>query len=619
MSEASPAPGSPAPAESGGAFEPIVPRPGTPSNLEALQQNTALHLTDLIHGVVQSAGAGALEERLARIEARIDSVGALDPQVMERLQQAEARTSSVLKTLQDDVARMQSDLSALAELVTVRVAAVGEVAVPSGFKEGARGEADASPAPAPVPEPVPPVQQQPEDISKLIAGHLVPSNSASSSSAAAPGGRQGRNAGPESVRGAAAGSPHRVNLMGHESVARTWTLEQQVAALEQKAASMSTRLSAMHEGNQRQQTELSEKIHAAVETLSGGSGGSGLSLQGLAGSLEAARAELAPRSEVELVATRLKELRADLIAGKGTLGGAGERSEVIDALQAAQQLASTQLLSLQTHVRTLLRRVEKDAAAEEEAAAAGVTLGSLKDEVHAALAELQAQVTALSEGKADLEQTERALQAKADASVVASKADRVFCESMLARFSVEVGKQLGDLEDTQTQLQDSVQQSVTRLLSGASRNASDSSMPHDPTALYSAEPPPPTPPEARPYSLGGGYDAARIRPASPPAFSVQGIHNEGSLAGSPSRRNRRPDSRPHSAARAGMGLLPTSVFAIADSAPAEVDLQARAFQPRRPQGLVTPGEQVLVRQRPSSSHGRLHGSRSTAGLISAPR
>ena len=141
MSEASPAPGSPAPAESGGAFEPIVPRPGTPSNLEALQQNTALHLTDLIHGVVQSAGAGALEERLARIEARIDSVGALDPQVMERLQQAEARTSSVLKTLQDDVARMQSDLSALAELVTVRVAAVGEVAVPSGFKEGARGEA----------------------------------------------------------------------------------------------------------------------------------------------------------------------------------------------------------------------------------------------------------------------------------------------------------------------------------------------------------------------------------------------------------------------------------------------------------------------------------------------
>jgi hypothetical protein len=57
--------------------------------------------------------------------------------------------------------------------------------------------------------------------------------------------------------------------------------------------------------------------------------------------------------------------------------------------------------------------------------------------VHDALSELQEQLSALSEGKADADKTEAALESKAERRLMANKADRSFCEGLLARFAVE--------------------------------------------------------------------------------------------------------------------------------------------------------------------------------------
>ena len=51
---------------------------------------------------------------------------------------------------------------------------------------------------------------------------------------------------------------------------------------------------------------------------------------------------------------------------------------------------------------------------------------------------LRAQVITLKETKADAEKVERALETKAVRWLLATKADRAFCESILANFAVEV-------------------------------------------------------------------------------------------------------------------------------------------------------------------------------------
>jgi hypothetical protein len=51
---------------------------------------------------------------------------------------------------------------------------------------------------------------------------------------------------------------------------------------------------------------------------------------------------------------------------------------------------------------------------------------------------LRAQVITLKETKADAEKVERALETKAERWLLATKADRAFCESILANFAVEV-------------------------------------------------------------------------------------------------------------------------------------------------------------------------------------
>eukprot|EP00966_Prymnesium_polylepis_P144892 3345824-Prymnesium_polylepis.1 len=61
-------------------------------------------------------------------------------------------------------------------------------------------------------------------------------------------------------------------------------------------------------------------------------------------------------------------MRATLVAGGGALTGA--RAELLESVQAAQQHNQTQILSLQTHVRTLLRKAEHDREVRRPAAAA---------------------------------------------------------------------------------------------------------------------------------------------------------------------------------------------------------------------------------------------------------
>ncbi|KAL3905138.1 MAG: hypothetical protein SGPRY_011019, partial [Prymnesium sp.] len=212
------------------------------------------------------------------------------------------------------------------------------------------------------------------------------------------------------------------------------------------------------------------------------------------------------RPELSAVADALRAMRSTLVAGGG--GGGGARGELISAMQSGQQALQTQILSLQTHVRALLRKAE----GERELAAPVVDsemLAELKGELNEALLELQGQMNEMYEKKADAEKVELALDQKADRKNVAHKADRSFCEALLSRFSVEVtckhahtphrvapeagatvcqllstfsqsprtllpvivGRQLGEMERSQQSIQDSLQISLQSLFSNALESA----------------------------------------------------------------------------------------------------------------------------------------------------
>ena len=95
------------------------------------------------------------------------------------------------------------------------------------------------------------------------------------------------------------------------------------------------------------------------------------------------------RPEMVAVADALRGMRSTLVSGAGAGGSA--KAELLESLQASQQHNQTQILSLQTHVRTLLRKAEQD----REVAPARVdmeTLEVLRREMQEALSELQQQV-----------------------------------------------------------------------------------------------------------------------------------------------------------------------------------------------------------------------------------
>ena len=173
----------------------------------------------------------------------------------------------------------------------------------------------------------------------------------------------------------------------------------------------------------------------------------------------------------------VRDLRTTSIASGGGGGGGGSDADgqLLQTLQAAQQSTQSHVLSLQTHLRALLRKAEAEKAVQQPAVDVGM-LDDLKSQVHEALHELQVQVTSLESGKADADKVEVALESKADRRHVANKADRSFCESLLARFAVEVGKQLGDMEQNQITIKGSLEDAVTRLMHSSVDNASHLAM-----------------------------------------------------------------------------------------------------------------------------------------------
>ena len=99
-------------------------------------------------------------------------------------------------------------------------------------------------------------------------------------------------------------------------------------------------------------------------------------------SLEAGKVD---RPEMSAVADALRAMRATLVAGGGALTGA--RAELLESVQASQQHNATQILSLQTHVRTLLRKAEQDREVAPPSVDAEM-LAALKAEVSVAHVEL---------------------------------------------------------------------------------------------------------------------------------------------------------------------------------------------------------------------------------------
>ena len=325
--------------------------------------------------------------------------------------------------------------------------------------------------------------------------------------------------------------------------------------------------------------------------------------------------EKATRHEFDALGDAVREVRAAAITGGG--GGDGDRA-LLTTLQAAQQSTQGHVLSLQTHLRALLRRAETEKAADVPAVDMAVVDG-LRQQVHEALHELQAQVSSLSTTKADADKMERALETKAERRLMAQKADRAFCEALLARFAVEVGRQLGDMEQSQLSIKGSLEQEVVKLMHGSTEKAASPLRAADDGSFRKAE-------SFRKSLAGGGGEEQHLLSAAGgtgggdgPPFSVSKLrarsagYSRSSGTNKAARGGRSSPPFDEERPPPGMGQLAMSLFTTGES-PAALEPR-NAFQPRRPAGLMTPGESTLTRQRPKTAAGRLTGSASSAGLL----
>ena len=419
-------------------------------------------------------------------------------------------------------------------------------------------------------------------------------------------------------------------------------LDQRLQAVDQKLqaelAAVEAALREQHGALRQEQTDGEARVADALrqsmadelakragELVAGGTSPEALAAR--IGTLEAGRAT---KQDLEALGEAVRETRAQALVARST-HSSEEVPERLAYLQAAQQSTQGHVLSLQTHLRALLRKAEIEKAASPPSVDIAMVDG-LRAELQGALSELQSQLHSLHAGKADAERVEAALDTKAERAVVANKVDRAFCEGLLARFAVEVGRQLGDMEQNQTSIRESLEDALVRMMStsadaavhphhhhhthhlGGSPSAADAGTPH---AIRGYD-------EGNAYSLsGGGGGAMAEEPASAP-FAVNPLL---SRADAPSSAHtRRKGARDRSAAALadaghapppGKGILQISHFLTGAGHAPTPNSQQYAFQPRRPSGLMTPGEQQLVRQRPRSSSGRLgHSASAAAGLLS---
>ena len=331
--------------------------------------------------------------------------------------------------------------------------------------------------------------------------------------------------------------------------------------------------------------------------------------------LAALEREKVSQQDFDALTDAMREMRGSALVGGG--GGESDR-ELLAAVQAAQQSTQSHVLSLQTHLRALLRKAEAEKASEVPTVDIAV-VDSLRAQVHEALHELQGQVSALAAGKADADRVEAALETKAERKLMAAKADRAFCEALLARFAVEVGRQLGDMEHNQVSIRGSLEEAVVRLM----RSSVD----------VAAAP-------AHNNNSGGGAGEGSGPLSTPLNIKVDGLAASEPFfdvktlrvrSAGPSRRGGKPargvrgwqgvdEPAPK---LEGKGQLAMSLFVTGEGEPPTLDPQRHGFQPRRAQLNMTPGEQTLTptfitRKRPTTAAGRLTGSAS-AGLLSVPR
>ena len=316
--------------------------------------------------------------------------------------------------------------------------------------------------------------------------------------------------------------------------------------------------------------------------------------------LAALEAEKASKFEFEALTDAMRETRAEVLVASGAGGG---DAEALGALQAAQQNTQGHVLSLQTHLRSLLRKAEVEKASAVPTVDISM-IDDLKSELQQALSEVQDQLTHLHNGKADAERVEAALETKAERYIVSQKVDRAFCESLLSRFAVEVGRQLGDMEQSQTSIKESLEEAIIKLMGHSSDSA---------VAQVGRE---------RTDILHGTGSAEILKldmdeaPAAPFAVKPLRAQSAGHARGRVGSAGRTRGSAPQFEMPAGKGVLALSLFTTGHGTAPQPSPQQYAFQPRRPAGLMTPGEQQLVRQRPRSSAGRLLGASASAGLLS---
>ena len=451
-----------------------------------------------------------------------------------------------------------------------------------------------------------------EDVRRILVEAGLCDSAAYSAGAGGGGGAGGGEGGGGSAGGGAGGRsgwvPQRLAELEERilSELRPLTaalpvLEEQRAALAGESERIGAELSAVQASMAAVQTEVATVATTPSEAL----------IRRLA-SLETESARC--HSDVGALRTTLSEVRSAGLAEAGGFGGgsgAQEKTEVVlSALQAAQQTMQGQVLSLQTHLRSLLRVAETEKASTA-ANSPTAAIEELRHDVQSALSEVHAQLDGVVNGKADADKVEAALDTKADRWHLAHKADRAFCESLLSRFAVEVGRQLGDMEQSQTSIRESLEEAVVRLMSSSADHAAASAASAAAGGGGSGG-----------GGGGGGTSSAHAlhpRPHSAAAnpsqpFTVQPMR----VSSAPrTRRSGRTSPAHGETPPMGKGLLPLSIFVTGEGEPLAADPQRYAFQPRRPIGLLTPGEQTLTKRRPQTANGRLGHSMSAVTLASS--
>ena len=133
-------------------------------------------------------------------------------------------------------------------------------------------------------------------------------------------------------------------------------------------------------------------------------------------SIETLQNVKADRPELQAVAEALHDIKGMLLmGGGGGAGGAAQAAETMKKVEAAQSQTRSQLLSLQSHVRGLLRKAERAGGGFEgggENPIEAEALRQARQEWRAQLSGVEEEVNRLASSKADISHVDAALDDK---------------------------------------------------------------------------------------------------------------------------------------------------------------------------------------------------------------